>query len=190
MTKHELRKIYLEKRKLLSSEEINRKNEKIATSFFQEFDLANINFLHSFLPIEKFREIDTKLILHRVWKDFPRIETVVPRVDFEKNTLENLKFTFVTELVQNAWLIREPNHRELVKSSQIDMVLVPLLCFDLRGFRVGYGKGFYDKFLQNCRPDCKKIGLSFFPPVENIVDVNEFDVRLDYCLTPNKNYKF
>ena len=190
MTKNELRKIYLEKRKLLSDEEINSKNENISAKFFEEFDLANVNFLHCFLPIEKFREIDTKLILHKIWKNFPHIETLVPRVDFEKNVIENLKFTSATELVQNAWLIHEPNHRELVESSQIDIVLVPLLCFDLRGFRVGYGKGFYDKFLQNCRADCKKIGLSFFPPVENFVEVNEFDVKLDYCLTPNKIYKF
>ncbi len=190
MKKHELRKIYLEKRKLLSREEINHKNENIAAKFFQEFDLRKINFLHCFLPIEKFREIDTKLIFHKVWKVFPHIETLVPRVDFEKNEIENLKFTSATELVQNSWMISEPKHRELVESQLIDLVLVPLLCFDLQGFRVGYGKGFYDKFLRNCRADCQKIGVSFFPPVEKIFDANDFDVKLDFCITPEKIWNF
>jgi 5-formyltetrahydrofolate cyclo-ligase len=190
MTKSELRKIYLEKRRLLSSDEIMQKSERVAKRLFRNFDLQKINVLHCFLPIERFNEINTKLIFHRVWRDFPHIETAVPRVNFKTNEIESLKFTLQTELVQNSWLIHEPEHNELVESKKIDAVLVPLLCFDLRGFRVGYGKGFYDKFLKNCRAECLKIGLNHFPPVERISDTNEFDVRLDYCLTPKKTYKF
>ena len=63
--------------------------------------------------------------------------------------------------------------------SEIDVVLVPLLCSDGQGYRVGYGKGFYDRFLVKCRPDCRKIGLSYFPPVDRIEDVTESDVKMD-----------
>ncbi len=190
MTKSELRKIYLKERKTLASEEIKQKSLQIAEVFFQSFDLRRIKFLHCFLPIEKFNEIDTRMIFERVWREFPQIETLVPRVNFQTNELENLKFTPRTELALSNWQIHEPVHDESVESQKIDAVLVPLLCFDLRGFRVGYGKGFYDKLLKTCRQDSLKIGLSFFPPVENIADINEFDVRLDHCLTPNKIYKF
>lgn len=190
MNKSELRKIYLEKRRTLASEQIKEKSLQIAERFFQTFELGKINFLHCFLPIEKFREIDTKLIFHRVWFEASHIETLVPRVNFESGEIENLKFTPVTELVQNAWMIHEPMHNELVESSKIDAVLVPLLCFDTKGFRVGYGKGFYDKFLSNCRADCLKIGLNYFPPVDCIADTDRFDVRLDFCLTPDEIYKF
>jgi 5-formyltetrahydrofolate cyclo-ligase len=190
MNKRELRKIYLEKRKTLAPDQIKEKSLQIAERFFQAFDLNRINFLHCFLPIEKFREIDTKLILHRVWFEFSHIETIVPRVNFETNELENLKFTPFTELIENAWMIHEPAHNELVSCEKIDAVLIPLLCFDKKGFRVGYGKGFYDKFLTHCRADCLKIGLNYFPPVEKIEDVNEFDVKLNYCLTPDETYKF
>ena len=79
---------------------------------------------------------------------------------------------------------------ELVSCEKIDAVLIPLLCFDKKGFRVGYGKGFYDRFLQNCPSNCLKIGLSHYEAIEEIEDVNEFDVRLDYCLTPNETVKF
>ncbi len=188
MKKSELRKIYLEKRKALAPAEIKQKSLQIAELFFQKFDLRKINFLHCFLPIERFNEIDTKLIFHRVWFEFSQIETLVPRINFETGEIEHLKFTPVTELVQNAWLIHEPAHNELVESGRIDAVLVPLLCFDLQGFRVGYGKGFYDKFLAQCRQDCLKIGLSYFPPIKAIEDTNEFDVKLDYCLTPEKMF--
>ncbi|MEP6904112.1 MAG: 5-formyltetrahydrofolate cyclo-ligase, partial [Actinomycetota bacterium] len=186
MTKAELRKIYLEKRKSLAPAEIKQKSAQLAELFFQSFNLSKIHFLHCFLPIERFNEIDTRMIFHRIWQEFPHIETLVPRVNFQKTEIENLKFTPVTELVQNAWLIDEPAHNELVESEKIDAVLVPLLCFDRRGFRAGYGKGFYDKLLKTCRQDCKKIGLSYFPPVEKIADINEFDVRLDYCLTSER----
>lgn len=190
MLKSELRKIYLEKRKTLSTEEVEAQSLRIAERFFRDFDLKKIDFLHCFLPIERFREIDTKPIFHRVWFEFSHVETLVPRLNFETHELDNLKFTPVTELVQNAWMIHEPAHNELVESEKIDLVLVPLLAFDRTGFRVGYGKGYYDKFLKNCRADCLKIGLSYFPPVEKIVDVGDFDVRLDYCLTPDKIFRF
>ena len=59
-----------------------------------------------------------------------------------------------------------------------------------KGHRVGYGKGFYDKFLSECKPDAIKIGLSFFEPEELITDVFESDVKLDYCVTPNSIHAF
>ena len=67
---------------------------------------------------------------------------------------------------------------------------MPLLCFDAAGHRVGYGKGFYDKFLSKCRPDCTKIGLSYFPPVEAIAATGGHDIMLDICVTPEKTYQF
>jgi 5-formyltetrahydrofolate cyclo-ligase len=186
MLKAELRKIYLARQKSLSPEERSEKSGLIANLFFRKFDLSAINFLHCFLPIRKFNEIDTKPILERVWREFPRVETLVPRVDFETNEIENLKFKPEILLAENVWQISEPVHDEKVETEKIDMVLVPLLCFDARGFRVGYGKGFYDKLLKNCRADCLKIGLSYFAPVAEIEDAQDFDVKLDFCVTPEE----
>lgn len=186
MLKSELRKIYLARQKSLSAEERRCKSESISNLFFQNFDLSAIHFLHCFLPIEKFKEIDTKPIFARLWREFPRVETVVPRVDFQTSEIENLKFAPETELARNAWQISEPLHDEKIEAEKIDLVLVPLLCFDARGFRVGYGKGFYDKFLKNCRADCVKIGLSYFEPVAKIEDAQAFDVKLDFCITPKE----
>lgn len=190
MNKRELRKIYLDRRAALSAEEVKEKSLRVAERFFDAFDLKKIDYFHGFLPIERFREIDTRLIFHRIWFEFANVETAVPRVNFEKDELESLKFTPVTELVLNAWMIHEPGHNELFACEKFDLILVPLLAYDRRGGRVGYGKGYYDKFLKNCRSGCTKVGLSYFPPEEAIDDLADHDIKLDYCLTPDETYKF
>jgi 5-formyltetrahydrofolate cyclo-ligase len=190
MIKAELRKIYLEKRKNLSDAEREEKSRAIADQFFANFDLNKIIFLHCFLPIGKFNEIDTHLIFQKFWREFPRIQMLAPRVNFQTGNIENVKFAPETELVKNAWEISEPAHAETIETEKIDLVLVPLLCFDRKGFRVGYGKGFYDRFLKNCRADCLKIGLSYFEPIAEVADTQQFDVKLDFCITPEKVLQF
>lgn len=190
MKKAELRKIYLAGRKKLLSAERTGESRAIAARFFQYFDLTEIEFLHCFLPIEKFNEIETPIILRKIWREFPNIETLAPRVNFQTGEIENLKYTPATELARNVWGIAEPIGNELIAAEKIDLVLTPLLGCDQKGFRVGYGKGFYDKFLRRCRRDCLKIGLSYFEPTQTIADINEFDVKLDYCVTPENVYDF
>ena len=70
------------------------------------------------------------------------------------------------------------------------MVLVPLLAFDRLGHRVGYGKGFYDRFLASCRPGTTKIGLSLEAIGRQVGDVHEGDVVLDYVITPSEVIAF
>jgi 5-formyltetrahydrofolate cyclo-ligase len=65
-----------------------------------------------------------------------------------------------------------------------------LFGFDKKGYRVGYGRGFYDRFLSRCRKDCIKVGFSYFEPVDEIEDVCSLDVKLNYCITHEKFYIF
>lgn len=190
MTKSELRKIYLAKRQDLLPYERAEKSQQITDRFFRSFDLSRIKVLHCFISIEKFNEIDTTLIFQWLWREFPDVTTVVPRVNSKPGEIENLAFTVGTELVENEWGIYEPVIGEHLDAANIDIVLVPLLCFDERGFRVGYGKGFYDKLLTKCRQDCLKIGLSYFPPTADIDDIGKQDVRLDCLVTPEEIFTF
>lgn len=190
MTKSELRKVYLERRRSLSATEIAEKSRQISDRFFENFDPEQIRLLHCFIAIEKFNEIDTTMIFHRLWREFPQTTTVVPQVNHVAGEIENIAFGPETNLVENKWGIREPVDGERVNDADIDMVLVPLLCFDRQGHRVGYGKGFYDKLLRKCRSDCLKIGLSYFPPETEIDDVNSFDLKLDRCVTPETLFDF
>ncbi|MGB7068724.1 MAG: 5-formyltetrahydrofolate cyclo-ligase [Pyrinomonadaceae bacterium] len=186
MTKSDLRNVVLAKQRSLSAAERFSKSQAIADRFFETIDLDAIKLLHCFIPIDRFNEVDTLLIFHRIWKDFPLIQTVVPCIQFDTGSMENVRFSSKTDLVENKWGIREPDITEPVASDKIDLVLVPLLCFDSDGHRVGYGKGFYDRFLIRCRPDCLKIGLSYFQPVERIEDAGEHDMKLNLCVTPER----
>lgn len=190
MTKSELRKSYLAKRVELSPSEVASMSGAIAERFFAEIDLEKVRALHTFISIRKFNEVDTSVIYFRLWRDHPKIQTVAPALDPLAGELENIAFSAASEFEENTWGIREPVGQKKIEPAKIDLVVVPLLCFDLRGFRVGYGKGFYDRFLAKCRPDCKKVGLSFLPPVERIDDVYEGDVALDCCVTAERFYTF
>lgn len=188
MKKSELRKQYLEKRAALSREAVAAMSGQIAQQFFENTDLSGVKTLHTFIPIYKFNEVDTSFIYTRLWADFPEIAVAAPRTDLFNGEIESLKFGVNTELTENHWGIREPSGGDLIDPAMIDLVVVPLLCFDAAGQRVGYGKGMYDRFLARCSRDCLKIGFSFFNPVESIDDVSETDVSLDICLTPERVY--
>ncbi len=86
--------------------------------------------------------------------------------------------------------IHEPDEGDPVPAIVLDMVFVPLLAFDREGYRIGYGRGFYDRYLTECRDDCIKTGFSYFEPLDCIDDRNEFDVPLDLCITPQNIYVF
>jgi 5-formyltetrahydrofolate cyclo-ligase len=185
MTKTELRQIYLALQKSLTPDQRAEDSHRIALHFFECIDLSKIKLLHCFIPIEKFNEVDTAIILCALRENSPKTRIAVPRVNFETAELESLVYKAEDELIENAWGIREPTGSELVEPEEIDMVLVPGLAFDRVGHRVGYGKGFYDRFLKTCRNDCVKIGLSYFEPLEEISDVHEGDIALDLCITPD-----
>lgn len=189
MTKSELRKIYFARSQALSAEELAENSRQIAHRFFEDIDLTTIKTIHTFIAIEKFNEIDTSVIYTRIWLDFPQIRTIAPLANLDSGVMEHFELGAGTGLVESRWGIREPVGGESVDAVEIDLVLMPLLCFDERGSRVGYGKGFYDKFLSGCRPDCLKIGLSHFPPIEAIDDIDNHDVPLDACITPEQIYQ-
>jgi 5-formyltetrahydrofolate cyclo-ligase len=184
MKKQALRKIYSQKRLEVSEPEYLQMNHRLCEIFFSTIDLSFIHVIHVFLPIEKNREPNTWLIIDRIRREFPHVRLSIPKVNQEDGTLDNYFFEGLHQLTPNAWGIPEPRQGIPTPSDKIDMVLIPLLAFDLQGQRVGYGRGFYDKLLAGCKADCKKIGLSFFPPVDNIDDVQPHDIPLHQVITP------
>ena len=165
-------------------------SSQIAERFFNEVDLAAVRALNTFIRIAKFNEFDTSMIYYRIWHERRGVATSAPVTDRETGELEARYFDEATVLSENDWGIREPAGTERADPRAIDLVIVPLLCFDEGGHRVGYGKGYYDRFLARCRPDCLKLGVSLFPPVAAIDDIHEADVPLDLCITPERTYRF
>ncbi|MDR6968686.1 5-formyltetrahydrofolate cyclo-ligase [Flavobacterium arsenatis] len=187
MNKKELRIKYKELRKTLSEEEIEEKSLAVANKLIH-LPIWEKNYFHIFLPITEQKEIDTEFILHLLaGKDK---EIIVSKSDFKTRKMTHFLLTDNTRIRKNEYNIPEPVDGLEVPSSKIEVVFVPLLAFDKNGHRVGYGKGFYDKFLSECKDDVLKIGLSFFEAEEEISDVFESDVRLDFCITPDEIYFF
>jgi len=189
MTKATLRKIYKEKRSLLSPQDIEKSNDLILISF-QQIQLPFLSCLHTYIASEKLGEVDTSAITRYLQFKNPGLKILVPKINIATGDMHHLRFDDEVELVHNAFGIAEPFSGEITEPDEIDLVLVPLLAFDQEGYRVGYGKGYYDKFLSQCREDVIKIGLSFFEAVDAIVDTNPFDVSLNYCVTPEQVYDF
>lgn len=187
MTKKELRIKYKALRNSLSEKDIEEKSLAIANKIIS-LPIWEKNYFHIFLPIVEQKEIDTEFILHILsGKDK---EVIISKSDFETRKMTHFLLTDNTRIKKNEYNIPEPVDGIEVPSNKMDVVFVPLLVFDKNGHRVGYGKGFYDQFLSECKVDVLKIGLSFFEAEDEILDVFENDISLDLCITPNKIYQF
>ena len=174
-------------RNSLSENDIEEKSLAVANKILT-LPIWEKTYFHIFLPITEQKEVNTEFILHLLsGKDK---EIIVSKADFETRNMTHFLLTDNTRIKKNAYNIPEPEDGIEVPSHKIDVVFVPLLAFDKKGHRVGYGKGFYDKFLSECKPDVIKSGLSFFEPEELITDVFEGDIKLDYCVTPNSIHSF
>ncbi|HEU4496696.1 MAG TPA: 5-formyltetrahydrofolate cyclo-ligase [Flavobacterium sp.] len=187
MDKKELRLKYKALRVALSSETIEEKSMAIANQALK-LPIWDKLYYHIFLPITEQKEVDTEFLLQVLaGKDK---EIVVSKSDFESRKMIHYLLTDNTRFIKNEYNIPEPAGGIEVPSDKIDVVFVPLLAFDRKGHRVGYGKGFYDAFLAACKKDAVKIGLSFFEAENEIADVAQSDIALDYCITPGSVYKF
>ncbi|GAB3181270.1 5-formyltetrahydrofolate cyclo-ligase [Telluribacter humicola] len=192
MDKASLRVQYLEKRKELTIEEVREDSMKIADRLIQLLAQKPPYHLHIFLPYIVRNEIDTLLIGEAIKAQFPEVQLVVPRVVPGTRLMEHFLFTSETPLLINRWGIAEPDPHtsQPIEPELLDAIIIPLLAFDQLGYRVGYGGGYYDRFLPLCRPDALKIGVSLFEPIPQIEDIDEYDVRLDYCLTPQNTWRW
>jgi 5-formyltetrahydrofolate cyclo-ligase len=191
MYKAVLRKTYQEKRRALSRQELENLSQKICRRFFEEISLQAVRHLHIFLPIARQNELDTWPIIQQLQQQYPQIGIVVSRTNWQERKMEHYHLDDSTILEENKWGIPEPVGGPACPVAHIDLVLLPLLAFDRQGNRLGYGAGFYDRFLAECAPDTYKVGLSLFPPLpEPISDVNPHDIPLDACLTPEGSYWF
>ena len=188
MNKDELRKVYLKKRLALAESEQIKFSQKICNLFFNSVDLSKIKVLHIYLPIKSKGEPNTWLIIDRIQHEFPEIRLVIPRVNGA--VMENIFFEGPDHLEGTKWGMVEPKDGAHVDPLKIDLVITPLLVIDNQGHRIGYGKGFYDRFLKSCRPDCIKIGVSYFDPEPGIEEKSNHDVLLNACITPKEYLVF
>jgi 5-formyltetrahydrofolate cyclo-ligase len=187
MLKKDLRKDFLENRQKLGSEQLETLNHNISEKFITWLP-DSVFTVHIYLPIREKNEINTWGIIHQLWEK--GLNTIVPVMEMSPTNLTSWVLTPETKLQENIWGVPEPLSADCVDKSVIDVVVLPLISFDQKGYRVGYGKGFYDHFLASFHDQPVKVGLSLFDPVLKISDIHEADIAMDYCITPDKIWKF
>ena len=187
MNKSDLRRKYKELRIKLSEEEIEELSLKIANNLLK-LEIWHLDFYHLFLSIAEQKEVNTEYVLHILQGKDKNV--VISKTDIKNHRLNHFLLTDTTKIIKNRWDIPEPEGGIEISPEKLDLVFIPLLAFDKAGNRIGYGKGYYDRFLDSCKPDVIKIGLSFFEAEEEIKEIYHTDVALDYCVTPNEVYQF
>lgn len=189
MRKAEIRESYKTKRAELSSSDKNRFDD-LMLIHFQSLPIPVLNTILTYWPITENKEVNTHLFTNYLEFRNPGASLLYPKANWDDQSMQAIQVNDDTEFVKNIHAIYEPANGLEIEADEIDLILVPLLVCDKKGFRVGYGKGFYDKFLNKCKKECIKIGLSYFEPIDTIDDLHEYDIPLNYCITPQKTYVF
>lgn len=187
MNKASLRKQAIAERNSLSESSCLEKSRLICDHFFTGFDLNFIRTIHVFIPMTDRREPDLWLLIDRLRREFPQIRLTIPRIKGEE--LESIYFEGLHQLKKNSIGILEPGQGSETPVEKIDLVLIPTLLADHRGNRLGYGKGYYDRFLRSCRADCIRAGVSLLEQVEEI-PAEPHDIRLTHLITPSGVIRF
>ena len=186
MNKKDLRLTYKQKRKTLNQSTIENLSLQIENQALK-LPIWDASFYHIFLTIKHLKEIETELLISILFGKDKNV--VIPKSNISTGKMTHFLLTDNTLIKPNIWSIPEPEGGVQIQDNQIEVVFIPLLIFDEKGHRVGYGKGFYDTFLENC-PNAIKIGLSFFEAEAKIDDHKAYDIPMNYCITPNRVYQF
>lgn len=188
-SKKTLRQTYLNKRKQLSEAEQSKLNDLLLIQL-QKLELPFAQTVFNYVPMEHKAEPNTYLFSHYLSFILPELILAYPVTDISQSSMEAYAVHEDTKFERRQFGLIEPVSTELVPPEEIDIIIVPLLAADQSGYRVGYGKGIYDRYISRCREDVFKIGFSFFPPVEQISDININDIPLNVLVSPEKIYYF
>ena len=180
-----LRSHYKKKRLSLTKQEVDDLSQRVCKQL-DKLNIWKLKHYHIFISILKYNELDTSSIINKLKSEQKII--IVPKIS--NNELVHIAINDETEFGLNEFGIKEPNDGNHFIIENLDIIFIPLLAFDIEGHRVGYGKGYYDRFLKLTKNSTLKIGLSFFDPINKILDIDDNDVKLDYCVTPKQVHKF
>ncbi|WP_200975500.1 5-formyltetrahydrofolate cyclo-ligase [Echinicola sp. 20G] len=186
--KARLRNLYKAKRKALGAEKMAEQSKKIKDELMRFLEShGQFKHFHIFLPIARLNEIDTFPIVEALLSAGNRVYTSV--TDFLTGELKTVEVDTNTTYSVDKWGIPVPSSPVEVSPEKIEVVLIPLLAYDLDGNRIGYGKGFYDRFLSGLKPEVFKVGLSYFVP-EVSIPVEEHDICMNICILPSGIIEF
>lgn len=182
--KKDLRKFYSNLRDSLSTEEITKRSQKMCNSFFGSALYKNSQTIFTYINYKS--EFNTSIIAKKTLSDNKKL--CVPVMSKKAHEMFFVQITNLNELQKNKFGILEPtlNFEKVLKPNNKTVIIVPALAFDKNGFRLGYGGGYYDKYLSENK-SFANIGFSFNFQIANELIHNENDIPVDVILTENNS---
>ncbi|RUA31439.1 MAG: 5-formyltetrahydrofolate cyclo-ligase [Bacteroidetes bacterium] len=184
MDKNTLRKVYLEKRKFLSQAEYERRNQLLHHRLIELQEKHQFKSIHTFIPIKKNKEPDIFPFIQYLWSKRPEVEIITAISDLKHPILRHVQITENTTFLENKWGIPEPQDGTPYSIEGIECVLVPMVVGSKSGHRIGYGKGYYDRFLEACKKETQFVGVTLGPLLEGETFAGQFDIPMHNMITP------
>lgn len=179
--KSELRARLLKLRKSIKKEDWQSWSETIINELKKIPEFIDSNVIHCFVSMNERKEVNTHFLLNDLISSGKKV--IVPVTDFETGELKHSELRSFKDLKKNKWGVLEPDEIH-PQTQETDLILVPLLAADNEFNRLGYGKGFYDRFLK--KENAVKVGLLFDDFLFDQIPVENFDEKLDILITEKK----
>ncbi len=175
-----------EKRTNLSAANVDKLSKNICAALFGHIDWPKHTKVHVYLPITSKKEVSTWPLIRRLWQEHPKVQ-IYTSVYGESRSLHHVIINSKTKFEDDSLGIPMPISDYEQRDTKYDLIIIPVLGFDNKLNRLGYGRGVYDTFLQN-QPAALKVGLAYeFSKLESIEN-EPHDVKLDEVLTEVKLY--
>lgn len=182
MLKNQLRKQYKQIRAQLSQKEVLEHSAKIAEQLFQTAFWQNSHTVMLYLSFQN--EVHTDAIYQRGWEEGKTM--LLPICAPENGIMTMSVLSTLDQLVCNRYGIRElpDNLQTIVAPEQIDLCLIPGIAFDHHGNRLGFGSGYYDRYLAKVNPDVPRIALAHACQIySGQLPTDAYDLPIQYMLT-------
>jgi 5-formyltetrahydrofolate cyclo-ligase len=191
LSKKILRQQALQQRQNLTASQVETLGVQIIQRVIEEIDWKKFTCVHVYLSCEKRKEINTWSLLDYLWSAQKHITTVTNRMNIVAKQIDCHKINGKTVLEKSAFEIFEPvENTEKINPQQIDLMILPLLACDEQGFRLGYGKGYYDQLLARCAASMQRIGINYFLPLAEKIPHEAHDLPIHQLISPEACLKF
>jgi 5-formyltetrahydrofolate cyclo-ligase len=181
--KDNMRRIMLEKRNSLSYETINTKSAEIQQRFTNSYEFNHAKVLASYFPTGS--EVRTEKIISTALKSNRVV--ALPRTEGE--VIKFYQIFLNTNLIVGRFGLKEPSISSFV-SDDIDLLLVPGILFDTRGYRIGYGYGYYDKFIAKKKKSTVSVGLAYECQMCEEIPKSNCDQKVNILVTEKRMLYF
>lgn len=180
--KKSLRKEYKQKRNEISSENLSQLSSRVIKRLIETSYYKNCSSIFTYINTNS--ELITKELIKTAWKDNKNV--AVPVITQKPHEMLFIKIENFNSLEVNMYGIYEPKIKDenILISDKNTLLIVPGLVFDKNKYRLGYGGGYYDKFISDNKT-LKNIGVCFKSQIIDIIPKDKFDMQLDVVIYEN-----